>query len=383
MDTIYLDNNATTRVLPEVVDAMMPYFTEWYGNPSSIHHQGARPAAALREARQRVARLLGCDAGEVVLTSCGTESDNLAIRGVLEGSDRRHAVATAVEHPAVLAPLRRLEALGGELTVVGVDSRGIVDLDALRRAIRDDTALVAAMWANNETGVLLPVADIVAIAHERGAAVLVDAVQAVGKVPVDLREVPADFVAISAHKFHGPRGVGALVIRRGTACNPFLLGGSQERGRRAGTENVPGAVGMAVACDAAAAHLRDGAARMEALRDRFERELIERVPDVRVHGADAPRLPNTSSVCFRGVDGRAMLVLLDEVGICASAGSACKSGAGKPSAVLTAMGVSPEDAAATLRFSLSTMTTEAEIDAALERIPPIVERLRRRSAPAA
>jgi len=384
MKTIYLDNNATTPVLPEVFEAMTPYLTRWYGNASSQHHQGARMAAALREARGSVARFLGCTPGELVFTSCGTESNNLAIRGVLEGrTDRRHAVAMAVEHPAVTEPLARLEALGYEVSICPVDSSGIPDLDALRHLVRADTALVSAMWANNETGVILPVPDILDIAHARGALVLVDAVQAVGKIPIDTAHVPVDMLSLSAHKFHGPKGVGALFIRRGVQCNPFFLGGSQERGRRPGTENVAGAVGLACACEQAAAHLDDYATRVGSLRDQFEKSVLNRVADSYAHGSRTTRLPNTSSICFRGVEGRSMLVILDEMGICASAGSACKSGAGKPSRVLTAMGVSNDDSIGTVRFSLSSLTTPEEMETAIEAVAATVVRLRASASQAA
>ncbi len=378
MRTVYLDNNATTPVAPEVFAAMQPFHTEYYGNPSSAHRQGVKPAVALREARGTIASFLGCDPGELVFTSCGTESDNIAILGVLHGIERAHVVTTAVEHDAVLKPLLRLGELGHEVTVLEVDSEGRVDLDALRTSIRDDAALIAAMYANNETGVIFPIRDIAAIANERGVPVLVDAVQAVGKIPCDVSALGVDMLSISAHKFHGPKGVGALFVRKGTKCDPVLLGGGQERGRRPGTENVAGIVAMAKACELARDHLDHYGTEVRRLRDRLEQGILAGVPDVVVHGGASERLPNTSSVRFAGIEGQAMIMLLDEVGICAASGPACHSGAGTPSHVLSAMGISPEDGAGTLRFSLSRLTTEEEIDYALDRIPGIVQRMRER-----
>jgi cysteine desulfurase len=379
MKTVYLDNNATTALVPEAFEAMRPFHTEVYGNPSSGHREGARPAAALRQARRTVARFLGCEDGEIVFTGSGTEADNLAIYGVVEGEARkRHFVTTAVEHPAVLKPLERLAAMGHEITVLGVDRDGALDLDELRAAIRDDTALVTVMMANNETGVLFPIAEVAAIARERGLPFHTDAVQALGKVPFDMSEIGADMTALSAHKFHGPKGVGALVLRGRAPFRPLLLGGSQERGYRPGTENVAGIAALAAACAYAEEHLDGYGTRVRALRDRFEQGILSAVPDTYAHGAARERLPNTSNVCFRGVDAQAMLLLLDEVGICATAGSACKSGAGIPSPVLDAMGVPREEAAASVRFSLSGMTTDDEIDYALGRIPSIVASTRER-----
>jgi cysteine desulfurase len=377
MRTVYLDNNATTAVAPEVFDAMRPYFVEHYGNASSVHRVSTTAAAGLREARRKMARALGCDDGEIVLTSCGTESDNTAIRGVLEESGgKRHIVTTAVEHPAVLNLLREMEGHGAAVTVLGVDSDGGLDLDELRAALRNDTALVTIMLANNETGVLFPLDEIAAIVGERGIPLHTDAVQAVGKVPIDLSRLRVDLLALSAHKFHGPKGVGALFVRRGTACHPLLVGGSQERGRRAGTENVGGIVAMAMALEMATEHLDHYHAETRRMRDRLERGLLSAVPGAFVNGAGSPRLPNTSSICFPGVDAHAMLLLLDEVGICASAGSACKSGSGAASPVLAAMGVSPDDARGMLRLSLSAATTDDEVDYALDQIPKVVARMR-------
>jgi len=377
MRTIYLDNNATTAVLPEVFEAMRPFFTEEYGNPSSVHRQGSRSAAAVREARIAIARFLGCSDSEVVFTSCGTESDNLAIRGVLEGErTKMHIVTTAVEHPAVLNPFRRMKAMGHELTILGVNSAGMIDLDELRSVLRNDTALISVMYANNETGVIFPMGEIATICKERRVPLHVDAVQAIGKLPIDLSTLPIDMLALSAHKFHGPKGVGAMFVRQPARYHPILLGGSQERGRRPGTENVAGITAMAKACELAATHMDDYSTRVAALRDRMEAGLLERVPDTEVNGGGSPRLPNTSNLMFRGIDAVALTILLDEVGICASAGSACKSGAGVASPVLTAMGRSPEEASSSVRLSLSTITTDEDIDYVLEQIPPVVARMR-------
>lgn len=377
MRTVYLDYNATTPVVPAVFDAMRPFFSEFYGNPSSPHHMGDKPASAVRDARARVAAFLGCADAEIVFTSCGTESNNLAIRGVLESAKGRHVVTTAVEHSAVMNPVKRLTSQGYETTVLAVDRGGRVSLDELRDSLRDDTALVSVMFANNETGVIFPIDRIAEIVHARGIPLHVDCVQGVGKLPIDLRTLGADLVSISAHKFHGPKGVGALVVRKGTKWAPVFLGGGQERNRRPGTENVAGIVAMAAACDFAESHLACYQTDVRRLRDLFESELLERVPDSFVNGIASERLPNTSSIGFVGVDGNALLVLLDEVGICVSAGSACKSGAGLPSHVLAAMGLAPEEAAASLRFSLSALTTDEEIQYCVEQIPAIVARMRR------
>jgi cysteine desulfurase len=378
MQTVYLDNNATTAVVPEVFEAMRPFYTEHFGNPSSGHHLGDRPASAVRDARLKVASFLGCPDGDVIFTSCGTESDNLAIRGIVEvNREKRHIITSAVEHNAVLNPIKRLASQGYRVTFVGVDHSGRLNLDELRDAISDDTALISVMLANNETGVLNPIAPIAEIAHARGVPMHVDAVQGVGKVPLRLDAGGPDLTAISAHKFHGPKGVGALVIRKGTRWSPVFLGGSQERGRRPGTENVAGIVAMAAACEYAQQHVETYQTRVRALRDRFEAELSEAIPDQFINGRDVERLPNTSNIGFGGIDAHALLVNLDEAGICASAGSACHSGAAAPSHVLAAMGLTPEQAGSCIRFSLSAMTTEEEISYCTETIPRIVHRMRR------
>jgi cysteine desulfurase len=380
MRTVYFDNNATSRVAPEVVDAMAPFFTEFYGNPSSVHRLGARPAAAVRASRAAVAELLGCRDDEIIFTSCGTESDNLAILGVLAAMpDHRHIVTTAVEHSAVSNVFHRAASSQYDTTYLTVDRDGRLDMGELERSLRDDTALVSVMYANNETGVLFPIEEIAAVVKRRGVLLHVDAVTAVGKVPIDLSKVPVDLLAISGHKFHAPKGIGVLFCRNGTPFESAMAGSSQERGRRPGTENVPGIVGMGKACELAALKLDYYDSEVRRLRDRFEERLSESIPDIVVNGARSPRIPNTSNVLFRGVDAHAMLTLLDEVGICASAGSACKSRAGQVSAVLLAMGLAPEDAAAAIRFSLSAWTTDDDIDYAVAEIPPIVDRMRRSS----
>jgi cysteine desulfurase len=378
MRTVYLDNNATTAVAPAVFEAMRPFYTEHFGNPSSGHHLGDRPAEALRDARARLAAFLGCADTEIIFTSCGTEADNLAIRGVVDASrDKRHIITTRVEHSAVLNPIKRLESSGHRVTYLGVDRSGHLDMDALHGAISDDTALISIMFANNETGVMHPVQRIAEMAKSRNVPLHIDAVQGIGKVPFDMSTIGANLVSLSAHKFHGPKGVGALVVKKGTRWTPMLLGGSQERGRRPGTENVAGIVAMAAACDYAEEHLQRYQTDVRRLRDRLEQELVKAIPDVFVNGAASERIPNTSNMGFPGLDAHALLVRLDEVGICASAGSACHSGAFEPSHVLAAMGLTSDEAASCIRFSLSTMTTDEDIAYCTEEIPRIVHELRR------
>ena len=376
--TVYLDNNATTKVAPEIVEAMTPYLTQFYGNPSSVHRLGARPAGAIRAARRSIAGLIGCADEEIIFTSCGTESDNLAIQGVLDATpDKKHIVTTAVEHSAVTKVFQRLESKGYQATYISVDHDGKIDTAQLANSLTDDTALVSVMVANNETGVLFPMEEITSIVKQRDIPLHVDAVTAVGKVPIDLSKFPVDLLAISGHKIHAPKGVGVLYCRSGTPLEPQMLGAGQERGRRPGTENVPGIVAMGMACEVAAQKLKTYDTDVRRLRDRFEAGLLDAIPDAIVNGANSPRIPNTSNVLFRGVDAHAMLLLMDEVGICASAGSACKSRAGQVSAVLMAMGLAPEDAGASIRFSLSAWTGDEEIDYALTEIPKIIARMRR------
>ncbi|MBI1995145.1 MAG: cysteine desulfurase NifS [Deltaproteobacteria bacterium] len=379
---IYFDNNATTRVAPEVFEAMRPYFTELYGNPSSIHRFGSQVGQKIAAARAQVGALIGAaDPVEVIFTSCGTEGDNAAIRGVLEARpDKRHIVTTQVEHPAVLGLCQHLAKKGYRVTWLGVDQDGMLDLDELRDALTDDTALVSIMAANNETGVLFPIEKIGTIVKARGIPFHVDAVQAAGRLPLDMRALPVDLLTISAHKFHGPKGVGALYVRRGMTFPPFIIGGHQERNRRAGTENVAGIVGTGKAAEIALAHLADDSERIGKLRDRFEESLLRSCPETRVNGKQQSRLPNTSNVSFRYLEGESILVLLDQNGICASTGSACTAGSSEPSHVLRAMGVAAEWLQGTVRFSLGRFNTEKEVDVVNQTLPAIVQRLQGLSA---
>jgi len=377
MRTVYMDNNATTRVDPEVVEAMMPFLTERYGNPSSIHDFGGAVGKEVEAAREKVAACLGAEhASEIVFTSCGTEADNTAIRSALTSrKGRRRIITTRVEHPAVLNVGRQLEREGYDVTYLPVDRDGLLDLELLREKMDDEVALVSVMTANNETGVLNPVAEIGRIAHERDALFHTDAVQAVGKEPVELARGDVDLLAISGHKFHAPKGVGALYVRRGVRFRPFLLGGHQERGRRGGTENVPGIVALGKAAELAAAHLEDEQTRVRALRDRLEAGLLG-VPNTRLNGHAATRLPGTSNISFKNVEGEAILLLLNQEGICASSGSACTSGTLEPSHVLRAMGVPFNFAHGSIRFSLGRFNTDADVDRVLEVMPPLIARLR-------
>jgi cysteine desulfurase len=378
MRTVYLDNNATTPVAPAVFESMRPFYTEHFGNPSSGHHLGDKPAEAVRNARSRLAAFLGCLETEIIFTSCGTEADNLAIRGVVDADrNRRHVVTSLVEHSAVLNPIKRLESQGYRVTYLPVERAGHLDMDMLRNAVTNQTALISVMFANNETGVMHPIHDIAKIARTHDVPLHVDAVQGVGKVPFQMNDVGADLVSISAHKFHGPKGVGALVVKKGTRWTPMLLGGTQERGRRPGTENVAGIAAMAAASEYAESHLERYATDVRRLRDQLEREIMQALPDTFVNGGASERIPNTSNMGFPGLDAHALLVRLDEVGICASAGSACHSGAFEPSHVLSAMGLTPEEAASCIRFSLSAMTTDEDIAYCTEEIPRIVHHLRR------
>jgi cysteine desulfurase len=371
-EIVYLDNNATTNVAPEAVAAMVAAMTDAIGNPSSKHAAGERAKALVASARGEVARLLGASPAEIVLTSGGTEANHQAILGALAlQPGRRHIVTSAVEHTSALALLRHLETQGVAVTTLCVDADGRLDPEAVANAIRPDTALVSLMWANNETGVLLPVAEAAAMARSRGVLVHSDAVQAAGKATIDLAQVPVDLLSISGHKFHAPSGIGALFVRKGLKL-PALLHGSHERGRRGGTENVPGAVGLGRAAALARARLDDDRSRLEGLRDRLEKGIRERVPFATINGGAAPRVANTSSIRFGGLEAEVILAKLDRLGICASAGAACGAGSTEPSHVLTAMGLTPRAALASVRFSLSRHTTETEIDRLLAVLPPIV-----------
>jgi len=377
MQEIYLDNNATTRVDPAVLDEMMPFLTTLYGNPSSMHSFGGQVGRHMRQARERAAECLGCSPEEIVFTACGTESDNTAINAALMAApEKRHIVTTKVEHPAVLSYCKHLESRGFEVEFLSVDKEGHLDLDELRASLRDDTAVVSVMYANNETGVIFPIPEIADICRERGVLLHTDAVQAVGKIPLDMKTLPVDFLALSGHKLHAPKGVGALYVRRGAPFRPFLIGGHQERGRRAGTENTASVVALGKAMELAAQGVGDENTRVRALRDRLENGLLSAIPESRVNGARDERLPNTSNISFKYVEGEAILLMLDQFGICASSGSACTSGSLEPSHVLRAMGVPFTFAHGSIRFSLSRFTTEAEIDTVLRELPPIIERLR-------
>jgi cysteine desulfurase len=379
---IYFDNNATTRPLPEVVAAMSPFLTEFYGNPSSIHRFGSQVAEKIGEARTRVASLIGAaDPIEVVFTSCGTEGDNAAIRGMLEvRPDKRHIVTTEVEHPAVLGLCQHLEKRGYRISWLGVNQDGMLDLEELRHSLTDDTALVSVMYANNETGVLFPIHKIGEIVKAKGIPFHVDAVQAAGKIPLKVKDSPVDLLTISGHKFHAPKGIGALYVRRGVAFPPFIIGGHQEKNRRAGTENVAGIVGMGEAAGLMQQNLMQESEGIRKLRDQLEEGLVQSCPDCRVNGRGSDRLPNTSNVSFRYLEGESILVLLDQLGICASTGSACTAGSAEPSHVLRAMGVAPDWLQGAVRFSLSRFNTAEEVRYVNEKVPLIVQRLQGFSA---
>ena len=371
----YFDNNATTRLSAEALEAMQPYLMELYGNPSSIHSFGSQVGRKIQEAREQVAALLGAsDPIEIVFTSCGTEGDNAAIRGLLESRPgKNHIVTTQVEHPAILGLCQHLEKKGYRVTWLSVDSNGMLDLGELRDSLSDDTALVSIMTANNETGVIFPVDDVGKMVRAKGIPFHVDAVQAAGKIPLNLKNSPIDLLTISGHKFHGPKGIGALYVRRGITFRPLLIGGHQERNRRSGTENVSGIVGMGKAAELALRDLGKEQERVRCLRDRLEKSLL--VAGCRVNGHREKRLPNTLNVSFEFLEGEAILVLLDEYGICASTGSACTAGSVEPSHVLRAMRVPSNWLQGAVRFSLSHYNTEEEVDFVSEKMPGIVQRL--------
>ncbi|WP_285904968.1 cysteine desulfurase NifS [Pseudodesulfovibrio pelocollis] len=381
MKIIYMDNNATTRVDPAVFEEMKPYFCDLYGNPSSMHRFGGQVGIRLREARARVAALLHCEPDEIIFTSCGSESDNTAIRSALSAQpDKRHIITTRVEHPAILSLCKFLEKKEGyDVTCLGTDENGRLDLDEYREAIRPDTAIVSVMWANNETGNIYPVEEMAAIARKRGVVFHTDAVQAVGKIPIDLGATPIDMLSLSGHKLHAPKGVGALFVRKRLPFRPFLIGGHQERSRRAGTENTTGIIALGKACELAMAHMDEENTTVKALRDRLETGLLERIPDAIINGDRSNRLPNTTNISFGYVEGEAILLMMDQMGICASSGSACTSGSLEPSHVLRAMGVPFTFAHGSIRFSLSRFNTEAEVDSVLVTLPTVIENLRKLS----
>jgi cysteine desulfurase len=374
---IYFDNNATTQVDPEVLQQMLPFLQDQYGNPSSVYSFGKRAAKAVNLAREQIADLLRCEPSEIVFTSCGTESDNSAVQSaLLIDRDRKHLVTSRVEHSAVVKHAEALARRGYEVTWLDVDSEGLIDLDELERAIRDDTAIVSLMWANNETGVLFPIEEAAEICRSKGTVFHTDAVQAVGKIDIDLRRIPINFLSLSGHKLHAPKGVGALYINRKTRFNPYIIGGGQENKKRGGTENTASIVGLGKAAEIASAALRDENTRVKALRDRFEQGILGAVPSVQVNGHRSRRLPNTSNLAIEGIDSEGMLMLLDQKGLCCSAGSACTAGSLEPSHVLRAMGYSNDRARGSLRFSFGRFNSEAEIDQALHIIPNAVEKLR-------
>lgn len=377
MKPIYLDNNATTAVAPEVLEAMLPYYRDFYGNPSSMHTFGGRIHRKIEVARAQVAALIGADPQEIVFTSCGTESDNTALMSAVESfPQKRHVITTRVEHPAVLNFARYLSRKGYRVTFLPIDGFGRLDRDAFLKALDDDTAIVTIIFANNETGVIFPIAELGEILREKGIVFHTDAVQAVGKLPVDVQKLAVDMLSLSGHKIHAPKGVGALYIRKGTRFHPYIIGGHQEHGRRAGTENVAPIIGLGKACELALMHLNAEADRLAALRDRLEETLLHRCPDARVNGDTKNRLPNTTNISFEYVEGEAILLRLDEYGICASSGSACSSGSLEPSHVLRAMGIPFTAIHGSIRFSLSRYNTEAEIDRVIELTPGIIQELR-------
>jgi len=377
MAVIYMDNNATTRVAPEVVEAMLPYFSEHYGNPSSMHSFGGEVAQKITEAREKIAALLGAKPNEIIFTSCGTESDSTAIHAAIRSNpEKTHIITSRVEHPAVKNRFERLSKQGYRVTFVPVDHQGRLDVDYLFDHLTPDTALVSLMWANNETGVIFPIGEIAKKLSGRGIVFHTDAVQAVGKIPINMDETPVDMLSLSGHKLHGPKGVGVLYVRKGTKFTPFLLGGHQERGRRGGTENVASIIGLGRAAELAGDMMAGENTRVRRLRDRLETELIARIPNAFVNGDPAHRLPNTTSIAFEFVEGESILLMMNQYGICASSGSACTSGSLEPSHVLRAMGVPFTAAHGSIRFSLSTYNVASEVDLVIEKLPPIIERLR-------
>ena len=380
-DLIYLDNNATTRVDPAVVEEIMPFLTDFYGNPSSGYRFGKQVGKALDLARERVAALLGCEPSEIIFTSCGTESTNAAINSaLLMDRDRQHIVTTRVEHSATLKHCETLAKRGTEVTWLGVDERGQIDLAELERALRPDTALVSVMWANNETGVIFPVEEIAEIVRKKGALFHTDAVQAIGKIPINLADAKINFLSLSGHKLHCLKGVGVLYANRRTKFAPYLIGGGQENGKRAGTENVTSIIGLGKACEVAGEFMEHEATEVRGLRDEFEASLLSRVEGTQVNGDITSRLPNTSNLAFDGIDSEGVLMLLDQHGICCSSGSACTTGSVHASHVLKAMGFSDDRARASLRFSFSRFNTREEVAKALDIIPQVIGKLRRVAA---
>jgi len=380
MNVIYVDNNATTMVAPEVLDEMLPYFNEFYGNPSSMHTFGGNVGRKIREAREKVAIILGAAPEEIVFTSCGTESDSTAIRAaVLSNPDKKHIITTRVEHPAVKNLCEYFSKNGFRVTFVPVDRKGRLDIDYLYENLTDDTAIVSIMWANNESGTIFPIEELSKTVKEREIVFHTDAVQTIGKIPIDVSKTGVDMLSLSGHKLHGPKGIGVLYIRKGTKFSPFIIGGHQEGGRRGGTENVASIIGIGKAFELAKEHLVKENTRVKNLRDKLETEILKRIPNTIINGDPENRLPNTTNISFEYVEGESILLMMDEFGICASSGSACTSGSLEPSHVLRAMGVPFTAAHGSIRFSLSIYNTEEEIDFIIEKLPPIIERLREMS----
>ncbi|MCD6539349.1 MAG: cysteine desulfurase NifS [Candidatus Omnitrophica bacterium] len=375
---VYVDNNATTCVDPQVLEAMLPFLKDKYGNPSSMHTFGGRVSKDIEKARQEVAGLIGAESPrEIIFTSCGTESNNTAIISSLKvNPEKRHIITTKVEHPAILTLCKHLEEEGYKVTYLDVDSQGLLNLDQLRESITPETAIVSVMWANNETGVIFPIEEVAKICYERGVIFHTDAVQAAGKIPIKLKELPINFLSLSGHKLHAPKGIGALYVKRGTPFKPFIIGGHQERGRRAGTENVAGIVGLGRACQLAKDFIEEENTRVKYLRDKLEESILEKIPNTRVNGHRDLRLPNTTNIGFEFVEGEAILMLLDDRGICASSGSACTSGFLTPSHVLRTMGVPFTFIQGSIRFSLSRYNTQEDIEYILRELPSIIKRLR-------
>ncbi len=380
MNVVYADNNATTQVAKKVLDEMLPYLETYYGNPSSMHTFGGQVAKNIAMAREQTAALLNASPEEILFTSCGTESDSTAIQAAIKSNpDRKHIVTTRVEHPAIKNICEHSAKNEFHVTYVPVDENGTLDLDYLYKNLTDDTAIASIMWANNETGVIFPVEEIAAKVKEKGIVFHTDAVQAVGKIPIDLKNTEIDMLSLSGHKIHAPKGIGALYVKKGTKFSPFLIGGHQEKGRRGGTENVASIIGLGTASELSKNLMEEENTRVKEMRDSLEKGLLERIDNAIVNGGKEKRLPNTTSIAFEYVEGEAILLMMDEFGICASSGSACTSGSLEPSHVLRAMGVPFTAAHGTIRFSLSTYNTMEEVNFIIEKLPPIIEKLRKMS----